>query len=272
MTALVRRRFLTALLALTVIVLILDLSGSSLPVRAKALAAAAAGPVQRAVAGVDPSESARLREENARLRTELAQSQARLTETGAVGRLLGAPAATGARLVPARVVAFKTTATGGRMITLDVGQRDGVEPNLTVVAADGLVGRVVSVAPWSSDVRVLGGADVVVGVRVGTSGTLGTVSATTPAQAPARARGELTLSLVDQGTVAVGDQVTTLGSIQERPYVPGIVVGVVTSVDPPRGQLAGSAVVRPAVDLARLDVVGVLVGGPREQPRPQAGP
>ncbi len=267
MTPLARRRLLGALVALTLVVLTLDLSGSALPDRLKAGAAAAAGPVQRAVAGVDHGEAARLRAENATLRTELALGQARLAEAGAAGRLLAAPSVTSSRPLAARVVAFKTTATGGRTVTLDVGQRDGVEPNLTVVAAGGLVGRVVSVAPWSSDVRVLGGADAVVGVRVGPSGMLGTVSATAPADAPSRERGELSLTLVDQGGVSVGDTVTTLGSVQERPYVPGIVVGVVTSVDPLRGQLTGTAVVRPAVDMARLDVLAVLLAGPRDQPR-----
>ena len=150
-----------------------------------------------------------------------------------------------------------TTVTGGRQVTVDIGQRDGVEPNLTVVAADGLVGRVVSVGPWSSDIRLLDGADAAVAVRVG-SGVLGSVAAGPPGDL-ARSPGDLTLSLVDRSTVAVGDRVTTLGSVGGRPYVPGIVVGTVTAVDPPRGQLTATAAVRPAVDPSRLDVVAVVL-------------
>ena len=52
---------------------------------------------------------------------------------------------------------------------------------------------------------------------------------------------------------------TTLGSVGGRPYVPGIVVGTVTAVDPPRGQLTATAAVRPAVDPSRLDVVAVVL-------------
>jgi len=271
MTALGRRRLLTAFLLLTLGVVLLDLSGSAVPGHLKTLGGAAAGPVQRVLADVDKSDATRLREENATLRTQLAQSGASLAEAAAVGHLLSAPSTSGGQLVAARVVAFRTTATGGRTVTLDVGERDGIEANLTVVAADGLVGRVVSVAPWSCDVRVLGGADATVGVLVGPGGSLGSVSSTAPAEAPPRARGELPLALVDQGSVAAGDRVTTLGSVQGRPYQPGLAVGTVASVDPARGQLTASAVVRPAVDVTRLEVVAVLLDRPRDQPRAEAG-
>jgi len=267
-----RRRLLTAFLVLTMGAVLLDLSGSSLPRRVTALGAAAAGPIQRVLAGVDRSDATLLRAENASLRTQLAQSHASLAEAAAVGHLLSAPSTSGGRLVAARVVAVRTTVTGGRAVTLDVGQRDGIEPDLTVVAADGLVGRVISVGPWSCDVRVLGGADATVGVRVGEGGALGTVSSNAPADAPTRAPGALSLALVDQGRVTVGDVVKTLGSVHERPYPPGIAVGTVASVDPAAGRLTATAVVRPAVDVARLDVVAVLLGPPPDQPRTQVSP
>jgi rod shape-determining protein MreC len=256
-TPLGRRRLLVVLLLATVVSAGLDLSGSGLPGHARSLAAAAIGPVQRSVAAVDPGDSARMTDENAVLRARLAEAEARLAEDAAVGHLLGSPSATAGRLLPARVVGTNATVTGGRQVTLDVGQRDGLEPNLTVVAADGLVGRVVTVGPWSSDVRLLDGADSAVAVRVG-PGVLGSVSAH-PRGEVARAPGDLTLTLVDRATVAVGDRVTTLGSVGGRPYAPDILVGTVTAVDPPRGQLTGTAAVRPAVDATRLDVVGVVL-------------
>ena len=60
-TLLARRRLLVVLLLATVVAVVLDLSGSGLPDRARSLAAAAVGPVQRSVAGVDRSDGARLR-------------------------------------------------------------------------------------------------------------------------------------------------------------------------------------------------------------------
>lgn len=267
MTPLQRRRLLSAGLALTILVLLLDLAGSPVPVRLRSAGAVVAGPVQRVLAGVAPGETTRLQQENALLRTELARDTVSLAEAARLGRLLSSPSGDRAGALAARVIAASTTASGARAVTLDVGSRDGVEPDLTVVAADGLVGRVVSVGPWSSDVRVLGGAEITVGVRVGKAGSMGSVGVASPVDTPERPRGTLSLTLVDQGRITVGDVVTTLGSVGERPYPPGLVVGRVTSVDPQRGQLTATAVVRPAVDPSALDVVAVLLGGPRDVPR-----
>lgn len=137
MTPVGRRRLLAALLLATVVALVLDLSGSVLPDRARSLAAAGIGPIQRSLAALDRGDSARLEEENVVLRSRLAQAEARLAQDDAPGRLLTSPSAGAGRLLPARVVGADTTVSGGRQVTVDVGQRDGAEPNLTVVSADG---------------------------------------------------------------------------------------------------------------------------------------
>ena len=79
---------------------------------------------------------------------------------------------------------------------------------------------------------------------------------------------ELGLALVQTGALAVGDDVRTLGSVGGRPFVPGVLVGQVTAVEPQRGRLAPSGTVRPAVDVGTLSVVGVLLSAPRVTPRP----
>jgi rod shape-determining protein MreC len=138
------------------------------------------------------------------------------------------------------------------------------------VSADGLVGRVVTVSPWTSDVQVLGSTGSVVAVRVGPAGTLGTVSAPAPGDSQPRPRGSLRLSLIAPATPLVGDVVRTLGSVDDMPYAAGLVVGTVTAVDPDRGQLARGATVRPAVDVNAIDVVAVLVPSPRAVPRAES--
>lgn len=268
------------MLALTVLLAILDLSGSGVPDRLRAVGATVVGPVQRFLVGRDDSDASSVRRDNERLVAQLRLRESDLAQAGAVAQVLASPSTAGARVVPARVVGYRgagTTTLGGRTVTLDVGQRDGVSPGLTVVAAAGLVGRVMSVAPWTCDVEVLGGADATVAVRVDGSGApgsgapgsgaLGSVGAAAPVDSPARAPGDLSLTLVDQGAVKVGDQVSTLGSVDERPYVPHVLVGTVVAVDPPRGRLTRTAVVHPAIDPATLDVVAVLMSAPRERPR-----
>lgn len=182
--------------------------------------------------------------------------------------LLSAPALNGARILPARVVAVDRQGAGGpERVTLDVGSRDGVRSNQCVVNAAGLVGRVMAVGPWTADVALVGSADVVAGVRVGPEGTLGSV-ASGATGATRRPAGLVTLTLVQRGTVQVGDSVTTLGSVGGSPYPPGLPVGTVTSVDVSPGDLAPTAAVRPAVDVTTVDVVGVLMQAPRTSPRP----
>jgi rod shape-determining protein MreC len=109
-------------------------------------------------------------------------------------------------------------------------------------------------------------------VRVGPSGALATVSPPGASDGVARPRGGLTLSFVGPGSPAVGEVVRTLGSVDDRPYAAGLVVGTVTSVDPDTGRLTRTATVRPAVDPDSVDVVAVLLPAARSTPRVSVSP
>lgn len=264
-----RRRLLAALLVLTAAVALVDLAGAAWPSRLREAGATVLGPVLRAV-GPREDEADRLRADRLRLADELRRTRVDLAATRGAQRLLESPQLRGAALVPARVVAVGALAAdGARRVTLDVGSRDGVAVDETVVSPEGLVGRTVAVGPWTSDVLLVGATDVAVGVRVGPAGVLGIVDGATTA-ATARPAGTLGLALVDRGRLAVGDVVTTLGSPGGRPFVAGVTVGRVRSIDPVAGRLSPTAVVDPAVDLSTLDVVAVVLPGRRTTPRPAA--
>lgn len=263
-----RPRLLGLLVALTAALLVADLAGSSLTAGVRGAAGAVFGPVQRVLGGVPQAQIDLLAAENTRLRTANAEQAAELAELARLRTLLDSDAAAGRTLVTARVVATELGALGGRSLTLDVGSRDGVAVDATVVASAGLVGRVVGVSPWTCDVRALGSLGSVVGVRVGSFGRLATVGPPSAVDAVARPRGSLTLSLVQPGAPTVGEVVRTLGSVEDRPYAAGLVVGTVTSVDPDRGRLTRTATVRPAVDPDLVDVVAVLLPRARAEPRP----
>ncbi|HET7303589.1 MAG TPA: rod shape-determining protein MreC [Segeticoccus sp.] len=265
------RRVLAALVAATVVVLGVDVARPSLTDPVTAGAAAALGPVEELLSPDHRGEVERLRDERDRLRRQLQEQRDAVHRAAAEAELLRSPGARGRDVVPARVVGFGSDRLPGtRRVTLDVGARDGVTPGLTVLAPEGLVGRVVSTAPWTCDVLVLGDEDVTVGVRVGDSGVLGAVSAAPAPGVPPRDPGQLTLTLVQQGRVHAGDRVRTLGSVDHRPYVPDVPLGRVVAVDPPRGQLGRTAVVQPFVDTSALDVVGVVLAEARRAARPAA--
>ncbi|MEO7449253.1 MAG: rod shape-determining protein MreC [Humibacillus sp.] len=270
MTATTSRRVLAVLVVATLALLGADLAGSSVAAAVRSAGATVLGPVQRALAASPGDELAALEAQNVLLRATVADQRRRLAEQAAVAGLLGADTTQRHRLVAARVVASGLSPLGGRSLTLDVGARDGISADSSVVTSEGLVGRVVAVAPWTADVQVLGSTGAVVGVRVGPAGTLATVGPPSSSDRESRPRGSLTLSFVQPGTPVVGDVVTTLGSLDERPYAAGIVVGTVTAVDPDRGQLTRTATVRPVVDPDAIDVVAVPVPSTRTAPRAEA--
>lgn len=263
-----RRRLVTLAVLVTCALLLVDLVGGPGPGLLRRGAATVLGPLERVLAPSGRASEDELRRDNERLAEQLRQARQGESASAEVAALLAAPSTAGARVVPARVVGVAAPGPQGVVrLTIDVGSRDGIDVDRTVVAAGGLVGRVASVAPWTSDVLVLGGPDVVVGARVGTAGALATVGGSTVSAAD-RDTGELGLTLVQTGALAVGDEVRTLGSIDGRPFVPGVLVGTVTAVEPQRGRLAPSGTVRPAIDVGSLSVVGVLLSGPRTTPRP----
>lgn len=270
-----RRRLLATAVLLTAVVALLGAGGgvgaADLPA-VRSAAATVLGPLER---WLGPDGDALTAERAAR-----AEAEARLAATTreADGRaelavLLADPALTGQRLVAARVVGVGAGGPSGpERVTIDVGSRDGVEVDTTVVAAEGLVGRVVSVAPWTADVLVIGGPDLSVGVRVGERGVLGEASGAAAAGGVRPAAGLLSLALVDRGAMAPGDVVTTLGSVGGRPFVAGVRVGTVRTVDARPGRLAPTGTLCPAVDPTTLDVVAVVLAPARTQPRPVATP
>ncbi|PKW28068.1 rod shape-determining protein MreC [Phycicoccus duodecadis] len=259
-----RRRLLLAAVALTALALLLDLSGVGDLGVVRRAAAAALGPMERLVGpgATDPADAARLR-----------AAVTGGTSSAEVDRLLATPGTGGTRVVLARVVAVGQSGPAGpERVTLDVGARDGVEVDRAVVAEQGLVGRVVSVAPWTCDVLLVGSPEVTVGVRVGAAGVLGEASGAAAVGAAAPDPGTLSLSLVERGAMAPGDPVVTLGSVGGRPFVPGIRVGTVRGVRTGVGRLAPSGTLVPAVDTTSLDLVAVLLAPARSTARPVLTP
>jgi rod shape-determining protein MreC len=259
-----RRRALpvtaAVLTVLTAGALVVDLARPGVVEPVRQSVARVAAPVQSVLSGWDDARVSELTQERNALAAEVTRLEELLRRQEQLVSLDRATTWGDHRLLPARVVAVApgTSPVGGRTVTVDVGGADGVVPDQTVVSVDGLVGRVVRVAPSSSDVLLLGDAQAVVGVRFGEEGGLGSVSAVpAPGLAP-RGYGELTLTAVGDTVIEVGDEVTTLGSPDDRPFVARVPLGTVTSVDPGRGRLGATGVVRPHVDTDTLDLVAVV--------------
>jgi rod shape-determining protein MreC len=199
-----------------------------------------------------------------RTSARLALTEEALRRADATSELLTSPTLTatsdsGHSLVLARVVGVGAPGPSGpQRLTLDVGSRDGVTLDQSVVAGAGLVGRTVRVGTTTSDVLILGASDLVVGARAGTTGLLGTVAPPTAADA-SRDPGQLTFAAISLGDLEPGEPVITVGSPDDVPFVAGIAVGTVATVDPDTGRLGRTAAVDPAVDIGTLDIVAVVI-------------
>lgn len=245
---------------LTGCALVVDLARPGLADPLRELVATVAAPAQSTLAGWDDRELTRVTAERNALAAEVTRLEEQLRRADQLAALDRSTTWGDHELLPARVVAFSpaTSPVAGRTVTIDVGSDDGVQEHATVVSTDGLVGRVQRVAPTSADVLLLGDPGVVVGVRFGPDGALGSVEAVPQPGLPRRGHGELTLTALGDSEIEVGDAVTTLGSPDDVPYAARIPLGTVTAVDPERGQVGRTAVVTPHVDTDTLDLVAVV--------------
>ncbi|MFD9071443.1 rod shape-determining protein MreC [Streptomyces lasiicapitis] len=145
-------------------------------------------------------------------------------------------------------------------VTIDAGANDGLKRDMTVLNGDGLVGRVTTVGPSTATVLLANDPDFTVGTRMEKTDELGFASG----QGDRPLRVQL---LNGKSRVKKGDRLVTFGSQADRPFVPGVPVGEVVRVDPSGGDLTRNVYVRPYVGFTKLDVVGVVVEAPREDPR-----
>jgi rod shape-determining protein MreC len=206
--------------------------------------------------GRDRDEIAKLRDDNDRLRARLRETDSLRRQVGEWNALLGLKDSGGYTLQAAHVISVGSSLGFEWTATIDAGSREGVRENATVVNGKGLVGRVKRVGPYTSTVLLLVDGDFSVGVRLIRSGQLGLVTG--------HGMSDLTYQLIGQRARAeLGEAMYTSGST----FAAGIPVGRVstTSNDPNSPTLTGS--LHPFVDVTSLELVGVVLDGPRRAPR-----
>jgi len=137
-----------------------------------------------------------------------------------------------------------------RYVTINVGTRQGVEAGMPVVSGGaGLIGRVAQVGPRTAKVQLLTDLDSAVAALLQTSRVTGLVVG--------QPDGTLRMEYIPQEeSVSLGDIVLTSGLGGLLPK--GLVIGQVTEVQQMDYELFQAAVVRPAVDFSRLEMVLVI--------------
>ncbi|MER5913430.1 rod shape-determining protein MreC [Streptomyces sp. NPDC001982] len=277
------RLLLVLLIAIAFALITVDIRGGrNSPVDgARQAAAAVFGPIENGVSSaVDPvgnavsavrdsgdkhNRLAKLEKENATLKAKLGSDDRNRSRLKQLDKMLSVAAEGQYGIKGAEVIAIGAAQGFSWTITIDVGANDGIRRDMTVLNGDGLVGRVTTVGPDASTVLLANDPDFTVGTRMEGSDELGFASG----QGDRALRVEL---LNGKAEVKKGDRLVTFGSQADKPFVPGVPVGVVSRVDPSGGGLTRTIYVTPFVGFSRLDVVGVVVQAPKKDPRDEVLP
>src|SRR4051795_9427966 len=272
------RLLLVLLIAIAFALITVDIrGGQNSPVDgARQAAAAVFGPIENGVSSaVDPvgnavsavrdsgkrhDRLARLEKENTTLKAKLGSDDRNRSRLKQLDKMLKVAGEGQYGIKGAQVIAIGAAQGFSWTITIDVGAADGIKRDMTVLNGDGLVGRVTNVGPDASTVLLANDPDFTVGTRMEGSDELGFASG----QGDRPLRVELLNSKAD---VKKGDRLVTFGSEADKPFVPGVPVGVVSRVDPSGGDLTRTLYVTPYVGFSKLDIVGVVVQTPQKDPR-----
>ena len=213
-------------------------------------------------------ENEQLKERLAQVETELHTARTAATENERLKALLDLRDQSNIKSVPARVIA-RDPSVWFNTISINRGTSSGVEVNMPVVTAGGIVGRIITAGPWSSQVMLItdekAGAGAVVG-QLGQSGALGSV----------RGRSDLGVGLIEMRYVSglekveVNDYVMTTG--QDGIYPPGLNVGRVVEVKNGTATQAHQILIQPGAQLDHLEEVAVLLYHPPPRSVPEQTP
>jgi rod shape-determining protein MreC len=205
------------------------------------------------------TENQELHRQIDQMQTELRDTRERAAEAERLEKLFKLNEKSTYQTVVARVIA-RDPSMWFDSVTIDKGRWAGVEVNMPVVTAGGIVGRVVATSPLSAQVMLVtdekSGAGAIVG-QLGQSTAMGSVKGMGE-------NGLLDLRYVS-GTekVQVGDIVSTTG--QDAIYPQGYTIGEVVEVKPGSATQAQVIHIRPGAGLERLKEVAVLMYHPPQR-------
>lgn len=154
----------------------------------------------------------------------------------------------------ARVIA-KDAGNWYHSFIIDKGSKDGIATDMNVLSGSGLVGRVTDVGPdWAKVVSIIDDDSNVSASVLSTSDSL-IVSGSLQEYAGGVIDFSMLQDTADQ--VVEGDKIVT-SNISDK-YLPGILIGYISSIEKDSNNLTKSGTITPAVDFAHIDTVLVIL-------------
>ena len=154
----------------------------------------------------------------------------------------------------ARIIA-KDAGNWYHAFVIDKGSDDGIMVDMNVIAGGGLVGRVIDVGPdWAKVQSIIADNAAVSGMVLSSSDNL-----IVSGDLELYKQGFVSFSkLVDEADkVSIGDKVVT-SNISDK-YLPGILIGYISTIDDDSNNLTKSGRITPAVDIEHMNEVLVLL-------------
>ena len=202
----------------------------------------------------------KLTAENEKLRLTLQNRKTADAQLKQLKGVLNLAGTAGYEVVNAKVISQGSTTTFTQTITIDVGTSSGVRANMTVLSGYGLVGVVKYAYRDSALVQLASDPAFKIGARIAGTQQIGILSG--------QGTRKGVLQLLDNTTqVRKGDALLARGSQNGRPFVPGVPIGEVTSVDNSPGAVTQTADVKFYTNFSTLGVVAVVVSGSSADPR-----
>jgi len=201
------------------------------------------------------SENQRLRAENEELEVRRRAYADLEREVAELRALLGFRDEVELSTVPARVIAvapsnFEWT------LTIDVGEDGGIERGMAVVAAEGLVGRVLTTTSSASRVLLVVDPNFSVAARSVATSALGLLDG--GGSEPLR------FAPLDPGQIVDTDDEIVTATFPGSAIPSGIPVGRIVAQDERSSRLSAAYDLLPFVDVTRLDHVLVVLAGPAD--------
>ena len=198
--------------------------------------------------------------ENEKLRLTLQNRKTADAQLKQLKGVLNLAGTAGYEVVNAKVISQGSTTSFTQTITIDAGTSSGVRANMTVLSGYGLVGVVKYAYRDSALVQLASDPAFKIGARIAGTQQIGILSG--------QGTRKGVLQLLDNTTqVRKGDALLARGSQNGRPFVPGVPIGEVTSVDNSPGAVTQTADVKFYTNFSTLGVVAVVVSGSSADPR-----
>jgi len=201
----------------------------------------------------------KLEAENAKLKSELINRKNADAQLEQLKDILDLAGTAGYKIVNAKVISQGSSQSFSQTVTIDIGSNAGVKKNMTVLSQYGIAGVVKDVYPNSALIQLASDPSFRIGARIAGTQQIGILTG--------RGTQSASLQLLDNSTnVKEGDILLSRGSIANRPFVPGVPLGYVTSVDNSAGAIAQTATIRYYTNFSSLGVVAIVLSASGSNP------